>query len=92
MFSGHRRPLVDANEDMNPHEVILRNQRTELVSIPTTILLVRVFKMQYEHDNTGSDPDNSAECDGYSDVRSLSSAFGETVNIQDPEVCAQMTD
>jgi hypothetical protein len=46
--------------------------------------------MQYEHDNTGSDQDNSAECDGYSDVPSSLSAFGELVNIRDPEVCAQM--
>lgn len=89
VFSGHKRPLIDADDSLHPHEVILTNQRTEPINIAEKFLK-RVFKHFYDYDLTGNDPDNSAECDGYSDVASLPSAFAEYTNITDPEVCVQM--
>jgi hypothetical protein len=89
VVGGHKRPLIEADETSHPHELILRNQQTEQISVANTNDLIRVFKYQYAHDSTQTDPDNSAECDGYSDVASFS-AVGEGVNISDPGVCAQM--
>lgn len=88
VMTGHKRPLIEANELTHPNELILRGRRTDQVSISTT--LHRVYKYQYEHDSSQNDPNNSAECDGYSDVASLFSVFGEYVNITDPEVRVQM--
>jgi hypothetical protein len=83
-----KRSLIDVDDFLHPHELILTNQRTEQISIANTVQ--RVFKHQYQYDSTGNDPDNSAEYYGYSDVASLFSAFGEYVNITDPEVRVQM--
>lgn len=90
VVSGHKRPLIDADESLHPHELILTNQRTQRISVSNTVQLQRVFKHDYEYDRTGNDPNNSCECDGYSDVASLPSAFDEYADISDPEVCAQM--
>ena len=90
VVSGQKRPLIDADDSLHPHELILSNQRTQPISISNTVQLQRVFKHLYQYDGTGNDPDNSAECDGYNDVASLPSAFGEYANIADPEVCVQM--
>lgn len=90
VFTGHKRPLIEVDEAIHPHELILKNHKTEQISIANTIRLHRLYKYEYQHDSTGNDPDNSAECDGYSDVASLFSSFSEYVTITDPEVCAQM--
>lgn len=90
VVAGHKRPHIEVDEATVPHELVLRDEGTECISIADTVKLNRVFKYQYQHDSTASDPDNSAECDGYSDVASLKSAFGESVNITDPEVRCQM--
>jgi hypothetical protein len=90
VVAGHKRPLIDVDDSLHPHELIFTNQRTEPISIANPDKLQRVFKYHYQYDSTGNDPDNSAECDGYSDAASLPSEFGEYVNITDPEVCVQM--
>lgn len=93
-MSGYKRPLIDEDESIYPNEIILSNHRTDQISIANNITLLRVYKHHYDHDSSGSDPENSAECDGYSDVSSISStsstSFGEPVNINDPEKRVQM--
>lgn len=90
VVAGHKRPNIEVDEATVPHEIVLQNEIAERISVPDSVKLKRVFKYQYQHDSTAGDPDNSAECDGYSDVPSLKSAFGEPVNIADPEVRFQM--
>ena len=85
VVAGHKRPHIEVDEATVPHELVLRDEGTECISIADTVKLNRVFKYQYEHDSSASDPDNSAECDGYSNVASLKSAFGESVNIADAD-------
>ncbi len=87
VFSGHTMPLVNADETVHPLALILQNQLTEPIA---PVQLVRVFKMDYKHDFTDNDPDNSGDCDAYSDIQSLHSIFGDVVNIDDPEVPPQM--
>lgn len=88
--TGHKRPLIEVDESTHRNEPILNNARTELVSLPNTVNLCRIYKYQYQHDSSGDDLDDSDECDGYSDVATLYSAFGEYANISDPEVRVQM--
>lgn len=91
VVAGHKRPLIEVDDATAPHDIILRSERTERLSIADTVLLSRVFRYQYDHDCTNDDVDNSAECDGYSDVASLrSTAFGEYASIENPEVQMQM--
>lgn len=92
VFAGHKRPLIDVDDAAAQHEIVLRNGRTEMLAIAGVVRLCRVYRTHYEHDRTKNDPDNSAECEGYSDVVSLASTFGVTANINDPEVCAQMVE
>ena len=89
VVAGHKRPHIEVDEATVPHELVLWREQTECISVDS-VKLSRVFKYQYQHDSTADDPDNSAECDGYSDVASLRSVFGEYVNIADPEVRFQM--
>lgn len=89
-FAGHKRPFIEVDEAVAPHDIVLQSQQTNSLVITGAVKLNRVFKYQYQHDCTDNDADNSAECDGYSDVGSLKSAFGECVNIADPEVPFQM--
>lgn len=90
--AGHKRPLIEVEDVVAPHDVILRSEHTETVLIAgsTTKELDRVFRYCYAHDDTTEDIDNSAECDGFSDVASLKSGFGEPANIADPEVVMGM--
>lgn len=92
VFAGHKRPLIEVDNATFPHAIVLKSERIDRVSsIAEMVRLSRVFKHQYQHDCTLDDSDNSAECDGYSDVASSkSSVFGEFVNIADPEVRCQM--
>lgn len=91
VVTGHKRPNIGVDESTVPHEPVLRDERTECIFIADTVTLNRVFKYQYQHDRTANDPDNSAECDGFSDMMSLNSvSVSAVVNIQDPEVRCQM--
>jgi hypothetical protein len=90
VVAGYKRPFIGVNAKPGPHDMVLQHEQTTHLVIADTLTLNRVFKHQYEHDCTKNDVDNSAECEGYSDVGSLKSTFGECVNITDPEVCFQM--
>jgi hypothetical protein len=92
VVAGHKRPHIGIDEATVPHDIVLRSEGTERISVADSVKLNRVFKYQYTHDFTANDADNSAECDGYSDVASLKSAFGDCVSIADPEVRCQMVE
>jgi hypothetical protein len=87
-LSGYKRPLVDADVDSVPHEIVLLNRTTQVV-LAEPSAFSRIYQHQYIHDRGNNDPDNSADCDIYSDVTSTYSR-AEGVNIDDPEVRAQM--
>ena len=90
VVAGHKRPHIGIDEAAVPHDIVLQSEETESICVADSVKIDRVFKYNYKHDFTANDADNSAECDGYSDVASLKSAFGEYVNITDPEVRCQM--
>ena len=75
VFSGFKRPLVDVDESSRPNQLILKNQRTEEISLENKAIFHRVYK----HDYTGNAVENN---DDFS--------FGEIVNVTDPEVRVQM--
>lgn len=89
-MTGYKRPLIDIDESIHPNALILRDQRLDKFSVSSE--LHRVYKHHYPCDASGTDPDDSTECEGYSDIASLVSGFSEYVSISDQmiEVCAQM--
>lgn len=86
--SGFKRPRVDKGETILPDEIGCDDRLTTI--IPTPAGLSRIFHYQYMHDPNSDDADNSAFCDGYSDIGSWLSDRTEFSSINDPETRVQM--